>query len=144
MSLRPPFRLYVSAVSVVGSACLAFVLVHSTPDAIDHAPRLLWIFFGCVLVAELLPINVVIRGQEGELLTSTAFAFGTMIAFGPGAAVPALCIGSALGDIGRRKPLNRTLFNVGQYAISLTVTGYLMEAVTAVPRHGEKFAFVPA
>ena len=87
---------------------------------VAHAPLLFWVLFGCVIVGELLPINVVLRGQEGELLTSTAFAFATLIAFGPGAAVPALCVGSMIGDIVRRKPLTRMGFNVGQYAISLT------------------------
>ena len=143
MSLRSPFKLYVTTVSAVGLACLAYVLVTATPDVVDGAPALLWIFFGCVIVAELLPINVVIRGQEGELLTSTAFAFGTMIAFGPAAAVPALCIASCIGDAARRKPFARMLFNVGQYAVSLTVTGIVMDFVTVVPRAGEEFFFLP-
>ncbi len=142
MPLRSPFQLYVNAVSAGGLACLAWVLATETPGVLGDAPPLLWIFLVCVIVAELLPINVVIRGQEGELLTSTAFAFGTMIAFGPGAAVPALCIGSCIGDLTRRKPLARTLFNVGQYSIALTVTSLVMELVTAVPRGGEH-SFLP-
>jgi diguanylate cyclase (GGDEF)-like protein len=129
-----PFQLFIAAVILAGAACLAWVTVTRTPGAVAHAPLLLWVMLGCVIVAELLPINVVLRGQEGELLTSTAFAFGTMIAFGPGAAVPALCVASVVGDLARRKPAERTLFNVGQYAIGLTATGLLMEAITAVPR----------
>jgi diguanylate cyclase (GGDEF)-like protein len=87
-----------------------------------------------VIVAELLPINVILRGQEGELLTSTAFAFATMIAFGPGAAVPALALGGLIGDLQRRKPLTRSLFNVAQYSIALTAAGLVMTQFTDVPR----------
>jgi diguanylate cyclase (GGDEF)-like protein len=134
--MRTPslFKLFIAAVTLLGLTALGFVLATEPPEVVRHAPLLLWVLMGCVIVAELLPINVVLRGQEGELLTSTAFAFGTMIAFGPGAAVPALCIASVVGDVARRKPIERCLFNVGQYAIALTCTGLLMEAITAVPR----------
>ena len=109
--MRKPslFKLFIAAVTVLGAISLAWVTVTKTPEVLDHAPLLLWVMLGCVIVAELLPINVVLRGQEGELLTSTAFAFATMIAFGPGAAVPALCIASVIGDVARRKPLERNL-----------------------------------
>src|SRR4051812_21964293 len=129
-----PFHLYVTAVSAGGLALLAWTLAHQTPAVVEDAPLLLWVLIGCVVVAELLPINVVLRGQEGELLTSTAFAFATMIAFGPGAAVPALCVASVVGDLARRKPLTRVCFNVGQYGIALTFTGWMMGSITEVPR----------
>jgi len=128
------FKLYIAAVALLGAAGLVWVVATRTAGVVEDAPLLLWVMVGCVMVAELLPINVVLRGQEGELLTSTAFAFATMIAFGPGAAVPALCLASVIGDVARRKPAERVLFNVGQYAIALTVTGVLMETITAVPR----------
>jgi len=128
------FHLYIAAVIAAGAACLALVGTQQTPEVVAHAPLLLWVLFGAVIVGELLPINVVLRGQEGELLTSTAFAFAMLIAFGPGAAVPALCIASLIGDLTRRKSLMRMSFNVGQYAISLYVTGLVMGALTDVPR----------
>jgi diguanylate cyclase (GGDEF)-like protein len=128
------FQLFITAVILLGGASLVWVVATKTPGVVEDAPLLLWVMLGCVIVAELLPINVVLRGQEGELHTSTAFAFATMIAFGPGAAVPALCIASVVGDVARRKPIERTLFNVGQYAIALTLTGIVMEQLTAVPR----------
>src|SRR4051794_10642273 len=128
------FKLYIAGVTVLGGAGLAWVVATRSAGVVEHAPLLLWVMVGCVMVAELLPINVVLRGQEGELLTSTAFAFATMIAFGPGAALPALCVGSIIGDLTRRKPPTRILFNVGQYAISLWVTGAIMGMLTDVPR----------
>jgi hypothetical protein len=95
--LASPFHLYVAAIMAVGGACFGWVLTHQTQEVMVGAPPLLFVLLGCTIVAELLPINVVLRGQEGELLTSTAFAFATMIAFGPGAAVPALCLASIIG-----------------------------------------------
>jgi diguanylate cyclase (GGDEF)-like protein len=134
--MRKPssFHIYLTAVVTLGLLSLAGVVLSDTHDVVSHAPLLFWVLFGCVIVGELLPINVVLRGQEGELLTSTAFAFAMLIAFGPGAAVPALCVGSLIGDVVRRKPLARMGFNVGQYAISLTITGVIMGIITDVPR----------
>ncbi len=132
--LLSPFQIYVTFVVTAGLACLAWTIGTQTVDLVGHAPMLLWVLLGCVIVAELLPINVILRGQEGELLTSTAFAFATMIAFGPGAAVPALALGGLIGDLARRKTFTRALFNVGQYSIALTVAGLAMTLVTDVPR----------
>src|SRR4051794_39071112 len=144
--MRKPslFKLFIAAVTLLGAISLAWVAVTKTPDVIQDAPLLLWVMLVCVIVAELLPINVVIRDQEGELLTSTAFAFATMIAFGPGAAVPALCIASAIGDLTRRKRLPRIVFDVGQHAISLTITWLLMALITVVPRDTGEHVFIPS
>src|SRR4051795_938220 len=101
------FKLYIATVTVVGLLSSAWVTITPAPAVTAGAPLLLWVFLACVVVAELLPINVVVRGQEGELMTSTAFAFATMIAFGVGAAVPALALGSLVGDLARRKPAQR-------------------------------------
>src|SRR5436305_14935002 len=64
--LPSPFKLYVAAVIACGLAALAWTVVHQTPDVVADAPLLLWVLFGCVVIGELLPINVVLRGQEGE------------------------------------------------------------------------------
>jgi diguanylate cyclase (GGDEF)-like protein len=127
------FRLFVAAVSIVGCGLLAYALAVDT-TSISSAPLLLWVLTGCVIAGELLPMRFVIRGQEGELSPSTAFAFALMIAFGPGAAIPALALASLVGDVVVHKPLHKTLFNVGQYTISLFATGVLLAALTPVPR----------
>src|SRR5687767_4922626 len=110
------FQLYIAGVITVGAAVLGWVLVVHSFEVFREAPLLLWVLFACVVVGELLPINVVLRGQEGELLTSTAFAFVTMIAFGPAAAIPALAAGSIIGALARRKSLERMAFNDSQYS----------------------------
>src|SRR4051812_18289233 len=128
------FHLYTAAVAAVGLALLTWTLLHQTAAVVSGAPLLLFVLVVCVLAGELVPINVVLRGQEGELLTSTAFAFAVLIAFGPGAAIPALCFASLIGDLARGKAFRRALFNVGQYAIALFVAGRLLGAITDVPR----------
>ena len=129
-----PFHIYVNAVIAGGLATIAWILFGGTVGAMFDEPALLWVFFGCVIVAELIPINVVLRGQEGELLTSTSFAFAICIAFGYQEAILALASGSLIGDITRRKPFTRALFNVGQYTMSLLICGLFLATFSAVPR----------
>jgi diguanylate cyclase (GGDEF)-like protein len=132
--LATPLNLYVAAVTAAGLVGLAWSLTTGTGEIVEHAPLLFWVFVGCVIVAEMLPINVVLRGQEGELLTSTSFAFALLIAFGPGAAIPALALACVIGDLQRRKPFVRAAFNLGQYCASLTVAGLVLQWVSDVPR----------
>ena len=130
-------NLYVGAVIALGFSLLVVTVLTQTGDAFQDPPVLLWVFIGCVIVAELLPINVVLREQEGELLTSTSFAFAMLIAFGPGAAVPALALGCVVGDVARRKPVVRALFNVAQYSGTLAIAGFVLDLISAVPRSPE-------
>jgi diguanylate cyclase (GGDEF)-like protein len=127
-------RLLAAVIALAGAAVLAHTLAADTPAAVDGAPLLLWVLVAAVVAGELVPVQVVLRGHQGELAPSTAFAFALMIAFGPGAAIPALCAGGVIGDLLRRKGLLKVAFNAGQYALSLFAAGLLMQALTAVPR----------
>ncbi len=127
------FRLFVAAVTIVGFGLLAYTLAVDTPD-LAHQPLLLWVLVGCVIFGELVPVTFVVQGREGELSPSTTFAFALMIAFGPGAAIPALALGGLLGDLVLRKAALKVFFNVAQYTIGLFVTGRLLSALTEVPR----------
>ena len=130
---NPRFALFVAAVSLSGVALLAYTLAVDTPKLSAH-PLLLWVLAGCVIGGELVPIRFVVHGREGELSPATAFAFALMIAFGPGAAIPALALGAFVSDAIQRKAFARIAFNVGQYSIALFATGVLMRALTSVPR----------
>jgi diguanylate cyclase (GGDEF)-like protein len=131
--LSNPLPVFVAAVSATGIAALLFVTATQTPHAFESASTLMWIFFGCVVVGELLPINVVLRGHEGEIVTSTSFAYAMLIAFGVGAAVPALAVASVVADLVRRKPMSRVVFNVGQYTLSLVAGALVLGTFTEVP-----------
>jgi diguanylate cyclase (GGDEF)-like protein len=131
--LANPLPVFVAAVSATGFAALCWVLAFETPYAFENASTLMWIFLGCVVVGELLPINVVLRGHEGEIVTSTSFAYAMLIAFGVGAAVPALAIASIIADVARGKPLSRIVFNIGQYTLSLVAGAIVLSTFTEVP-----------
>ena len=134
-------RLLLAGVTIAGAALLVLTLLTETPD-LERQPLLLWVLVACVAAGELLPVSFALRGHEGELNPSTAFAFALLIAFGPGAAIPALAVASLLGDVlVKRKPLDRAAYNVGQYCVALYATGALMQALTDVPR-AELFSFV--
>jgi diguanylate cyclase (GGDEF)-like protein len=130
----PALPVYVTVVTVLGLAALGLTVSTITPDALAQAPLLMWVFLACVIAAELAPINVMLRGREGEIVTSTAFAFAMLIAFGPGIAVPALALGGLIGDLVRRKPIQRLLFNVAQYSLSMFVAGLVLSTISEVPR----------
>ena len=134
------FPLFSTAVAAAGFAALIWTIVSQTPDLVAHGPVLLWVLVGCVVVGELLPVDLVLRGEHGELLISTAFAFAVLIAFGAGAAVPALCLGSLVGDLARGRTTRRIVFNVGQYAVAVWLAGAVLDLVSDVPRaHGASF-----
>ncbi len=128
------FRVFVAAIALLGAVLLGVTLATDTADLASQ-PLLLWVLVACVIGGELFPVSFVLRGHEGELAPSTAFAFALMIAFGPGAAIPALAVATLIGDaVVERKPLYRAAFNVGQYTIALYLTGLLLGAITDVPR----------
>jgi diguanylate cyclase (GGDEF)-like protein len=128
-----PLPAFVASVSALGVAALVYVVVTQAPQALESASTLMWLFMGCVVIGELLPINVVLRGHEGEIVTSTAFAYAMLIAFGVGAAVPALALASIVADVVRRKPASRIVFNVGQYTLSLVAGALVLGIFTDVP-----------
>jgi diguanylate cyclase (GGDEF)-like protein len=121
------FTVYVAAVTALGLAALAW----SVERAFAVEPSMLmWVFVGCVIVAELFPVNVQLRGREGEIVVSTAFAFAMLVTFGAGAAIPALCAGAVVADLAARKPVSRLLFNVAQYALSLWIAWAVLVVVS--------------
>ena len=126
-----PFLL---AVAVLGAAVLGYTLIAGTPGLIDNAPLLVWVLALAVVVGELVPVTVVMRGRPGELSPGTTAAFALMIVWGPEAAIPALCLGSIAADVLRRRDALRTAYNSGQYALALAAGGIVMGALTAVPR----------
>ena len=135
---------YVGAVIGLGVLCCATVL------AVDGAnldglftPEVL-VFAACAFVGELFPLKVVTRGVEGEVSTSTTFAFAALITAGPACAVLALVAASLAADGLRRKPPTKLLFNASQYAVTLTVAAFVLHALTGVPQSHAAFHFAPA
>jgi diguanylate cyclase (GGDEF)-like protein len=91
-----------------------------------------WVLIAFLVLGELMPIRL--AGHDDEVTTSTAFSFALMLTLGLAPAALAQGVASVLADVRQRKSLSSTLFNVGQYTISLTAAGLAMQALANLPR----------
>jgi signal transduction histidine kinase len=135
-------RRYVLIVSLGGLATLTLVVLRSGVADVASAPGAFWLFTVFVVIGELFPITVPRRDEVEEITTSTTFAFAVMMGLGTGAAVIALTVASALADFAYRKPAWKTVFNVGQYAISMAAAGAVYAALDG-PREPGTGMLVP-
>ncbi len=96
-------------------------------DVIEFA-----VLLGFTLVAEFLSIKVLRNGKVvDEITTSTTFSFAILLSLGAPAAIFAQGVSSLACDIGRRKPLVKTLFNLAQYTVSLGAAGGVLALMKA-------------
>jgi diguanylate cyclase (GGDEF)-like protein len=125
---QPRHRPFVAAVSVAGLALLVLVAVTGLGDLLDRADTLLALLALAILVAELFPVKLPDDG--GEVSFSTTFAFALLLTDGIAAVVLVHALTLALADAVRRRPLERLVFNVAQYAICWAAAGGLLAAAT--------------
>jgi signal transduction histidine kinase len=118
---------YVLAVSAAGAVLLVFALTRIDIGRIGQAPVAFAVFALFVLVGEFVPIQLTQRDQVLELTTTTTFAVALSLQSGPAAAVLVLAAGSAAADLRQGKPLQKVVFNVAQYALSLGAAGVAYE-----------------
>ena len=90
------------------------------------SPPELLVFAICALIGEFVPLKVVMRGVEGEVTTSTTFAFAALLVGGPACAIVTLVGASFVADAIRRKAPTKVLFNGCQYAITLTAAATVL------------------
>ena len=139
----PPLNVYVTGVILLGVACCAAVFAEGG----DSLSRLLtpqvMLLAACAFAGELISVKIVRRGTEGEVTTSTAFAFAALLVAGPACAMVVLVSAGCIADLIRRKPATKLLFNASQYAITVTVTAVVLGAFTSVPHMGQPFHFTP-
>jgi diguanylate cyclase (GGDEF)-like protein len=138
-----PLQAYVIAVIGLGALCCVEVFLLDG-DNLEHLVSAeMLVFAVCALVGELVPIKVVMRGVEGEVTTSTTFAFAAMLVGGPACAIVVLVGASFAADALRRKALTKLLFNGCQYAVTLTASASVLGLLTDVPRMDGLFHFAP-
>ena len=125
---QPPHRPFVIAISAVGLALLAAFVILDGKQVVDEADGLLLLLALAILVAELFPVEI--PDGDGEVSFSTTFAFALLLTDGVAAVVIVHALALALADGVRRRPLERLVFNVAQYAICWTVAGGLLVAFT--------------
>jgi len=123
-----PHRPFVAAVSVVGLALLAVFAIADGGRVLDEADGLMLMLAVAILVAELFPVEI--PDGDGEVSFSTTFAFALLLTDGVAAVVIVHGIALALAEALRRRPLERLVFNVAQYAICWAIAGGLLVAMT--------------
>ncbi len=124
-------RSYLRLVGTAGIAVLALLVFDGSwsPSEISGTH---WVLIGFLVLGELMPIRL--AGHDDEVTTSTAFSFALVLCLGLAPAALAQAVASMLADLRLRKSLSSTLFNVGQYTISLAAAGLLMQALADLPR----------
>ena len=125
---QPPHRPFVTVVSIVGLAVLAAFAVIDGAEVLHDADGLLVLLALAILVAELFPVEI--PDGDGEVSFSTTFAFALLLTDGVAAVVIVHALALAIADGVRRRPLERLIFNVAQYAICWAVAGGLLAALT--------------
>ena len=113
-----PLRRYMLSVSVVGLGVLAFALWLGRWELAQPDP-VAWVVAMALIAGECLPMRVVHDGSEGEITTSSTFAMALILAGGAPLALGAMAAATLVSDLLRRKPADRTLFNIAQYALSV-------------------------
>src|SRR5690349_7985652 len=86
---------------------------------IDAQPVTFALLAAALTMGELLPVKVPRRGGDEEVTLSTSFTFALALAGGLGPAVLTQGFASTVQDVASRKPLQRILFNIAQYSLSL-------------------------
>ena len=121
-----PVRVYVAAVSAAGLAVLLWLLTTNGARA-SIASLTFWALTAFVVFAELHPIRSPRGNGVSEVTTSEAFAFALLLLSGLPAAAVSLALASVLGDARGRKPWWKSVFNVGQYALSLSAAAVVLD-----------------
>jgi diguanylate cyclase (GGDEF)-like protein len=143
-SRLPPLKAYVFLVATIGALCCIAVFSLDGSSLSRLLTPEVMLFAGCAFAGELISLKVVTRGAEGEVTTSTTFAFAILLIAGPASAVVALICASFAADVIQRKAPLKLLFNASQYVISLTAAAAVLAVFTDVPRIGDEFHFAPA
>jgi diguanylate cyclase (GGDEF)-like protein len=124
-------KVYLRLVGATGGAVLAgLVLDHGW--SLRHMTVVHWVLIAFLVIGELMPIRL--AGHDDEVNTSSAFSFALMASFGLAPAALAQATASVLADLRLRKSLDSTVFNVGQYTISLAAAGGTMQLLSHLPR----------
>ncbi|MGZ4271908.1 MAG: putative bifunctional diguanylate cyclase/phosphodiesterase [Solirubrobacteraceae bacterium] len=128
---RPRFTIgFCWLVGAVG--ILALVLALQRHGGQGYGMRFAVLSLG-VLLGELVPLKLPLRGGDEEANLSTPFAFAILISAGLAPAMVAQVGASLVQDLVARKPIWRCAFNVGQYVLCLAAAGVVLTAIGAPP-----------
>ena len=122
-------RTFVIATATAGIALIAWALAREAGTLVDDADATLLLLAAAVLAAELFPLDVPSRDEQVSF--STPFAFALLLDRGTATTVIVVPLMLLIADTIRRRRADRTLFNVGQYAICYALAGGVLSVLGA-------------
>ena len=135
-------RTFVIATATAGIALVAWALAREAGTLVENADATLLLLAAAVLAAELFPLDVPSRDEQ--VTFSTPFAFALLLDRGTATTVIVVPLMLLIADTIRRRRAERTLFNVGQYAICYALAGGVLGALGAGPGGGVRPEDLPA
>jgi len=133
-----PLWWYLSGGTLVGVAVFAIALTRFDPSELRTLMwhPLLWILAALIIFGQLRPIITPGTNDTNGATTSTTFAFAALMYFGLPYAVALQAIATVITGVATRKAMHRTLFNVGQYTLSLAAAGAILHLAGVAPAPG--------
>ncbi len=140
ISLSRGGRAYVTGVIAAGAAVIAFSVVQLAA-AFPHPYWLILV----VLTVMTGPLSIRVPTSRATISVSDTFVFAALLWFGPAAAAVTIAVDGFLVSLrGRRRALSRSLFNVGEPALSIWLAGQLFFALAGeTPLFGRPLPFFP-
>lgn len=137
---QPVYR-YVTVITIIGLCLLAYILATSIRVS-EYFTLHFWIFAACVMLGELILIRIPRRSEVLTITASGTFTFALLVSHGIAAAMVALILASMVDDLVHRKPAWKIAFNAAQYTIAIGTGGFLLRALTDLPRAGGAFEII--
>ena len=122
--MTSPQRAFVTAIASAGIALLIWALAREAGTLVADADATLILLAAAVLAAELFPLEL--PNRDEQVTFSTPFAFALLIDRGIATTVIVVPLTLLIADSVRRRRPERTLFNVGQYAICYALAGVVL------------------
>jgi diguanylate cyclase (GGDEF)-like protein len=122
-------RAFIIATATAGIALVAWALAREAGTLLESADATLLLLAAAVLAAELFPLDVPSRDEQ--VTFSTPFAFALLLDRGTATTVIVVPLMLLIADTVRRRRAERTLFNVGQYAICYALAGGVLSLLGA-------------
>ena len=117
---------YVALCGLVGLAALVTAAAHLTTGQLWAMGSPFALIAGLVLLAELRPVVTAGAYDAQGVTISTAFVFAILFYWGPWPALLVHGLGVLLGELAKRKPLWKVVFNTGQYVACLSVAAAVL------------------
>jgi diguanylate cyclase (GGDEF)-like protein len=105
-------------VTCAGLAVLAAALGTADLGRLPVLGTAFWVVVGLLVVCDARPLFIPGSRDANGVVLSTAFVFALLLRYDLGLALAVQTFAVVVSDLGRRKPLWRTMFNIGQYALS--------------------------